>query len=109
MTWFKRTLPLCTVDVKLDDNGEIFATKLVAGMVASEVRSSGDTALSTSGECDVLAPVPGWWMFIKEEVPREHPRVIAQREMLKQIEEMRAMSGQGKSAGGLWGPFQGAT
>ena len=71
----------------MDDNGEIFATKLVAGMVASEIQSSGDTALSTSGECDILTPVPGWWMFIKEEVPREHPEVIAMREFQKKMHD----------------------
>ena len=51
------------VDVKLDDNGTMFDTKLVAGMVASEIKSSGDKGLSESGEADTMSPVPGWWMF----------------------------------------------
>ena len=55
-------------------------------MVASEVKSSSDKTLGT-GESDTLAPVPGWWMFIKEEVPREHPEVIAMREFQKKMHD----------------------
>ncbi|KZV67644.1 hypothetical protein PENSPDRAFT_611203 [Peniophora sp. CONT] len=55
------------VDVKLDDNGKIFDTTMVAGIVASRIDSSGDQALSESGRNDIVAPMPGWWIFIKEE------------------------------------------
>ena len=74
------------VDVKLDDNGQIFASKLVAGMVASKIHASGDKSLNASGEPDTLCPVPGWWMFIKEETPREHPEVKAIREAMERLE-----------------------
>ncbi|KAF5371093.1 hypothetical protein D9757_010814 [Collybiopsis confluens] len=55
------------VDVKLDDNGEIFDTMMVAGIVGMHVSDTGDTAVSKTGERDLLKPVPGWWMFIKRE------------------------------------------
>ena len=57
---------LYLVDVKLDDNGGIFDCVIVAGIVGTEVRSSGDRTLSTSGKNDTLAPISGWWMFIKK-------------------------------------------
>ncbi|EIW81428.1 hypothetical protein CONPUDRAFT_124551 [Coniophora puteana RWD-64-598 SS2] len=55
------------VDVKLDDNGEIFKTLLVAGSMGSAICSSNDKYLSQSGQRDTVRPVPGWWMFIKKE------------------------------------------
>jgi len=55
------------VDVKLDDNGEIFKTLLVAGNMGSAIGSSNDASLSKSGQRDTVRPVPGWWMFIKKE------------------------------------------
>ncbi|KAI0691479.1 hypothetical protein BC835DRAFT_113538 [Cytidiella melzeri] len=56
-----------SVDVLLDDNGEEINTMMTAGLVATRVSDSGDTTLSVSGKQDVVAPVPGWWMFIKKE------------------------------------------
>jgi hypothetical protein len=54
------------VDVILDDNGVLFDTKMVAGLVATSVSSSGDATLSPDGQDDVVAPVPGWWMYTKK-------------------------------------------
>jgi len=53
------------VDVKLDDDGKVFSTLLVAGGVGSAVSSSGDKALLGSGERDTVRPMPRWWMFVK--------------------------------------------
>ena len=41
------------------------------GMIASEVRSSGDRTLSVTGESDTLCPMPGWWMFVKKQAAKE--------------------------------------
>ncbi|KAH7922265.1 hypothetical protein BV22DRAFT_1037655 [Leucogyrophana mollusca] len=54
------------VDVKLDDNGEIFDTVLVAGSVGTLICSSGKTSVSPTGIRDTVKPLPGWWMFIKK-------------------------------------------
>lgn len=53
------------VDVKLDDNGVDFKSMIVAGLVGSEVQSSGDKELSEAGVRDVVKPLAGWWMFTK--------------------------------------------
>jgi len=58
-------------DAKLDDNGQVLQTLLVAGGVGSAVSSSGDKALSGSGERDTMRPVPGWWIFVKNEKSEE--------------------------------------
>ncbi|KAJ7136864.1 hypothetical protein C8R44DRAFT_948583 [Mycena epipterygia] len=55
------------VDVKLDDNGEIFDCTLTAGLVGTRISSSNDTKLSATGENDTVRPLLGWWMFIKKE------------------------------------------
>lgn len=47
------------VDVLLDDNGEKFDTKMVAGLVGYQV---GDTKYMKKA---LLKPLPGWWMYIK--------------------------------------------
>ena len=56
-------------------------------MVASEVKSSGNKALSAPGESDTSAPVPGWWMLVKEDEPREHAMAKALREMWEELDK----------------------
>ncbi|EIW77683.1 hypothetical protein CONPUDRAFT_167773 [Coniophora puteana RWD-64-598 SS2] len=68
------------VDVKLDDNGQVFSTLLVAGGVGSVVSSSGDKALSGSGERDTVRPVPEWWMFVKNKKSNEEPARLSSME-----------------------------
>jgi len=46
------------VDVKLDDNGEVFDTMMVAGSVGTKV--SGERK-------EVVSPMAGWWIYIKPE------------------------------------------
>ncbi|KAJ7162669.1 hypothetical protein C8R43DRAFT_991113 [Mycena crocata] len=59
--------PACAeVDVKLNDNGEMFDCVMTAGMVGMRVSSSEDLALSADGKNDVVQPVAGWWIFIKK-------------------------------------------
>ena len=41
-------------------------TTLVAGLVGTEVSSSGDKLLSETGERDTVRPVVGWWWFPKK-------------------------------------------
>jgi hypothetical protein len=56
------------VDVKLDDNGEVFECALLSGHVGTRVRDSKETKkgrLRGSGLRDVVSPVAGWWMYEK--------------------------------------------
>ncbi|KAJ6450397.1 hypothetical protein C8R45DRAFT_849032 [Mycena sanguinolenta] len=53
------------VDVKLIDNDVPFDAAMVAGMIGMQVSSSGDPALSSFGTDDVVRPVSGWCMYIK--------------------------------------------
>jgi hypothetical protein len=55
------------VDILVDDNGECFDCTMVAGSIGTRVSSSGDCALSASGEDDTVRPIAGWWLFIKDE------------------------------------------
>jgi len=49
----------CEVDVKLDDNGEIFDCMMVSGHLATLVEGAMK---------DTVRPLPTWFMFIKEEL-----------------------------------------
>lgn len=51
------------VDVKLDDNGKMFETIMVAGLVGIHVSSSGKETEEHSGKDDTMQPVAGWWLF----------------------------------------------
>ncbi|KAJ7034220.1 hypothetical protein C8F04DRAFT_583702 [Mycena alexandri] len=57
------------VDVKLDDNGEMFDCIMVGGLVGTQVTASGDLSLSATGKDDVVCPLSGWWIFTKKENP----------------------------------------
>ena len=67
------------VDIKLDDNGEEFEAAMTAGIVASAGFDSQDARLSNGGECDVIRPVPGWWMYTKRRVSRREGNMRALR------------------------------
>ncbi|KAI0027232.1 hypothetical protein K488DRAFT_74710 [Vararia minispora EC-137] len=54
------------VDVTLRDDGIVTLTKMVAGLVATRVSDSRDARLSPGGTRDVVAPVPGWWIYVKK-------------------------------------------
>ncbi|KAK7032431.1 hypothetical protein VNI00_013179 [Paramarasmius palmivorus] len=56
-----------SVPVKLDDNGEILDTIMVAGMIGVRVGDSEDLSLGGDGRYDTIQPVPGWWIFIKRD------------------------------------------
>lgn len=58
------------VEVKLNDNGEIFPTLLVAGSVGSHVTSSKDKSLSLTGLSDTARPASGWWYFILKDAEK---------------------------------------
>ncbi|KAJ7264370.1 hypothetical protein C8J57DRAFT_1624994 [Mycena rebaudengoi] len=53
------------VDVKLNDNGELFDCTMTAGVIGMKVSSSRDIELSPTGRDDIVRPVSGWWIFIK--------------------------------------------
>jgi hypothetical protein len=54
------------VDVKLNDNGKVFDTMMISGLTGTLVCDSNDTQLSESGLRDVVKPLPGWRIFIKQ-------------------------------------------
>ncbi|CAM6084373.1 unnamed protein product [Calypogeia fissa] len=63
------------VDVKLDDNGEMFQTIMVAGLVGMEITSSGVRGKGHEGKDDTVQPVAGWWLFESiQPVPDERRR-----------------------------------
>jgi hypothetical protein len=39
---------------------------MTAGLVGTQVTSSGDAGLSSTGKDDTVRPMPGWWMFVKK-------------------------------------------
>ena len=56
------------VDVQLDDNGNLFNTMFVAGLIGSRISSAVDSEDSSPegvGKRDIVQPIPGWWYFIK--------------------------------------------
>ena len=58
-----------SVDVKLDDNGALFDTMFVAGLVGSRICSTEETKLSSNGVRNTVRPLPAWWYFVKKEQP----------------------------------------
>ncbi|KAJ7286452.1 hypothetical protein C8J57DRAFT_1461548 [Mycena rebaudengoi] len=48
--------------------GEMFDCVMTAGLVATEVTSSNDLELSSTGEDDTVHPVAGWWIFVQKPV-----------------------------------------
>jgi hypothetical protein len=72
------------VPVKLKDNGEVFDTVMVAGLVGSRLTSS--TGPSADGP-DTLSPVAGWWIYIGK--TEEELRLEEEAENQK-MEEMMA-------------------
>jgi hypothetical protein len=55
------------VDVIVIDNNMRFDCVMIGGHVAMRVGSSGDEALSVGGRDDTVAPMAGWWLFVKDE------------------------------------------
>ncbi|KAJ7177425.1 hypothetical protein C8R43DRAFT_942696 [Mycena crocata] len=52
---------------ELNDNGEVFDCVMKSGMIGIHISSSEDFMLSADGTNDVVQPVAGWWIFIKNE------------------------------------------
>ncbi|KIJ59731.1 hypothetical protein HYDPIDRAFT_118237 [Hydnomerulius pinastri MD-312] len=55
------------LDVKLDDNGELFDTMLIAGSIGSQICSAEKSELFRNGMRDTVRPVTAWWYLIKKE------------------------------------------
>lgn len=60
-----------SLDVMLDDNGQVVETMLVAGSVGAQICSTEKTELFRNGMRDTVRPVSGWWYFTKREVVEE--------------------------------------
>ncbi|KAG1754475.1 hypothetical protein EDB19DRAFT_1925451 [Suillus lakei] len=52
------------LDVKLDDNGKLFDTVIVAGAVGAQICSNDKSELFRNGMRDSVRPVVGYWYFI---------------------------------------------
>ena len=64
----------CQVDVKLDDNGDIFKCMMVAGHVGYVERDDVEPdAVSGVVEKNTLQPSPHWFLFIKGEAKKADP------------------------------------
>jgi hypothetical protein len=51
------------VPVKLNDNGDVFNSVMVAGLVGSRLTSSAGASADAP---DTLSPVAGWWIYISK-------------------------------------------
>ena len=67
----------CEVDVKLDDNGQIFQCMMVSGHLAYSVESE---------KKDRIRPLPSWFMFIKGEEEEESRPILEYNRILKRLE-----------------------
>ena len=54
-----------SVDVTLNNNGDVYEAVILAGLTTGYVSSSGDTRLSVSGNKDTVAPGVSWWLCNK--------------------------------------------
>lgn len=58
------------VDVTVErEGGGEYPTSLVGGMVGTRICSSGDKALSDTGERDSARPALAWWWVMKKDLP----------------------------------------
>ncbi|KAF8188137.1 hypothetical protein K438DRAFT_1833860 [Mycena galopus ATCC 62051] len=80
------------VDVKLNDNGEMFDCFMLAGLIGTRISSSADRALSTTGENDTIHPIPGWWICIKKQnvVSAQEEQKARMREFEEKINALTA-------------------
>jgi hypothetical protein len=53
------------VPVKLVDNGRVFNSVMVAGLVGSRLTSSKGPSADAP---DTLSPVAGWWIYIRRSI-----------------------------------------
>ena len=60
-----------SVPVKVDDNGNVFNTMMVAGSVGINCTSSGDELDEGLVELDTVSAETGWWMFESQDSPPE--------------------------------------
>jgi len=62
-----------SVPVKVEDNGHVFDTTMVAGSVGIKGASSGKPLHNGQIGLDTMQPVSGWWIFEKLKEPRKDP------------------------------------
>ncbi|KAF7336348.1 hypothetical protein MVEN_02183300 [Mycena venus] len=63
-----RKVPPCFAEIPVtivEHSGEKSDCAMLAGMVGTQVVSSGDKVLSDEGKDDTVRPVAGWWMYVK--------------------------------------------
>ncbi|KAL0573382.1 hypothetical protein V5O48_008579 [Marasmius crinis-equi] len=83
-----------SVPVKVDDNGHVFETKMVAGLMgiealsAREASEGGPDSTNTPG-CDTIRPASGWFMYRTETEKQKEER----KEKVKELQdELRGLS-----------------
>lgn len=54
-----------SLDVMLEDNGEMMESMLIAGSVGAQICSTEKTELFRNGLRDTVRPVSAWWYFVK--------------------------------------------
>ena len=54
-----------SLDVLLDDNGDVMETMFIAGSIGSQICSTEKTELFRNGLRDTVRPVTAWWLVVK--------------------------------------------
>lgn len=63
------------VPVQVDDNGNEFKARMMAGSVGIRASSSGEPTVDEGVGMDTLQPKVGWWMVrVKQESEKEEPQ-----------------------------------
>lgn len=60
-----------SLDVALEEDGELIETALIAGSIGAQICSTEKTELFRNGLRDTVRPVSAWWYFIKRRVEVE--------------------------------------
>ncbi|KAH7389357.1 hypothetical protein DE146DRAFT_680235 [Phaeosphaeria sp. MPI-PUGE-AT-0046c] len=69
-----------SVPVKIDDNGEIHSTKMVAGSLGLQVGRSGEVDEKGEEKMDCVRSLSGWFMYeLKEEGQAQNSRTAVKR------------------------------
>ncbi|KAL0573501.1 hypothetical protein V5O48_008454 [Marasmius crinis-equi] len=72
-----------SVPVTVNDNGRVFETKMVAGLMGIEASSTGDNLAGTDGPVlDMIRPAAGWFMYQLEAEEQKEERKAKIKDLL---------------------------
>lgn len=84
-----------SVPVKVDDDGDVYNTMMVAGSMGIRVTSSGEALddTDTGPGLDSLQPESGWWMFERIEAPEGEDLVAEDVDLHSSISSEKVIPG----------------